>query len=63
MFGPLTFEDAEDNVCPAVHLETSCLLCDDKFNLKIGLHIFVKHIFEAHRLVIEDIQNITDLSR
>lgn len=62
MFGPLEF-DRVQNDPPEDEVETPCLLCDDSFNLKIGFHIFLKHLFEVHRLVIEDVQNIANLHR
>ncbi|XP_044763857.1 zinc finger protein 277 isoform X2 [Coccinella septempunctata] len=38
--------------------ETPCLLCEDTFNVKEGLPIFVRHLFEVHSIVIEEVQNI-----
>lgn len=61
MFGPLAFESETNK--PEEQYETECLLCCDKFNLKLGLHIFLSHLFEVHSFVVEDVQNIQNLSR
>lgn len=61
MFGPLSFRNGNDSNWNGDDYETDCLLCDDRFNLDLSLHIFVKHIFEVHHLVIEDVQNIFNL--
>lgn len=61
MFGPLAFESETNK--HEEEFETECLLCEDKFNVKYGLHIFLSHLFEVHSFVIEDVQNISDLSR
>ncbi|XP_060532724.1 zinc finger protein 277 [Cylas formicarius] len=60
MFGPLTFQ-AKDKYKPSDDLETKCLLCEDSFNLSLRLDIFLTHLFDAHRCVIEDILNIKKL--
>lgn len=59
MFGPLVFENVQPKTHSDLNGEISCLLCD-----KISLEIadFVKHIFEDHNLVIEEVQNIDNLS-
>ncbi|XP_031330354.1 zinc finger protein 277 [Photinus pyralis] len=59
MFGPLSFKDsssqAESNeVAP-------CLLCPITFNLNTNFPSFLKHIFEEHRVVIEDAQHIANV--
>lgn len=59
MFGPLEFKSTTED--DSEGQQTSCLLCQDSFNLEIGLHIFLKHLFEVHHLVIEDVQNISNL--
>lgn len=61
MFGPLAFENRRNS--EAEEYETQCLLCCDKFNLKLGLHIFLSHLFEVHSIVIDDVQNINYLPR
>lgn len=61
MFGPLCFGVGDKSKCDRDDYETQCLLCADKFNLDLSLHIFIKHIFEVHHLVIEDVQNIFNL--
>jgi hypothetical protein len=58
MFGPLVFEDAN---CLDTEPEVTCVLCDNTFNLVVSFDIFVKHLFEAHQLVIEEVQNINNL--
>lgn len=59
MFGPLAFENNQDEF----ESETECLLCCDKFNLRVGFHIFLGHLFEVHSFVIDDVQNINYLPR
>lgn len=59
MFGPLAFEN--ETAREEDERETACILCDDRFNLKFGLHIFLSHLFEVHSFVIEDVQNIHNL--
>lgn len=61
MFGPLAFETERNE--QEEEYETECLLCCDKFNLKLSLHIFLGHLFEVHSFVIEEVQNIPNLSR
>lgn len=60
MFGPLTFQEIllENE---ELNVETPCLLCDDKFNLNLCFTVFLKHCFEVHNLVIEDVQHIHNL--
>lgn len=60
MFGPLTFQETllENE---ELNVETPCLLCDDKFNLNLCFTVFLKHCFEVHNLVIEDVQHIHNL--
>lgn len=57
MFGPLTFEDSKYDV-QSLDTETKCILCEDSFNLRLRLDIFLRHIFDVHQCVIEDVQNI-----
>ncbi|XP_017778911.1 PREDICTED: zinc finger protein 277 [Nicrophorus vespilloides] len=62
MFGPLNFREfRKENLENSQ--ETGCPLCDDLFNLKICFDIFLKHLFEVHNLVIEDVQNIYNLEK
>ncbi|KAK5638004.1 hypothetical protein RI129_012299 [Pyrocoelia pectoralis] len=58
MFGPLSFKDSQTQ---SNELETQCLLCPLKFNLKTCLPFFLKHIFDDHRIVIEDAQHINNI--
>lgn len=60
MFGPLTFQESllEDE---ELSVETPCLLCEDTFNLNLCFAIFLKHCFEVHNLVIEDVQHIDNI--
>lgn len=61
MFGPLLFEATDHPNCPEIESEVTCLLCDNTFNLVLSFDIFIRHLFEVHNLVIEDVQNITNL--
>ncbi|XP_050297676.1 zinc finger protein 277 [Anthonomus grandis grandis] len=61
MFGPLTFEDRKYEDIHITDTETKCLLCEDSFNLKLRLDIFLSHLFDVHHCVIEDVQNIKNL--
>ncbi|KAH1011932.1 hypothetical protein HUJ04_001201 [Dendroctonus ponderosae] len=56
MFGPLTFPQAQGQ-----NTETKCFLCEDSFNLRLRLDIFVLHTFDVHQCVIDDVQNIKNL--
>ncbi|KAK9876294.1 hypothetical protein WA026_012591 [Henosepilachna vigintioctopunctata] len=58
IFGPLLFEDKNSD---HLNAEIACLLCDDIFNLNLSLALFLRHIFEVHHVVIEDVQNIPNL--
>ncbi|KAG5887309.1 hypothetical protein JTB14_006453 [Gonioctena quinquepunctata] len=60
MFGPLVFEEINYGKLEG-DIETKCLLCEDSFNLKISLPVFLAHIFDVHKVVIEDVQNIRKL--
>ncbi|CAG9770080.1 unnamed protein product [Ceutorhynchus assimilis] len=60
MFGPLTFEDLKYDI-QFLDSETKCLLCEDSFNIRLRLDIFLSHIFDVHQCVIEDAQNIKNL--
>ena len=61
MFGPLLFNTKRPQA-DKINEEVQCLFCDDTFNLKIGLLIFLNHCVEVHNLIIEDIGGISDLS-
>ncbi|XP_044261374.1 zinc finger protein 277 [Tribolium madens] len=63
MFGPLLFETSKPPNSPETESEVTCLLCDDTFNLALSFDIFVRHLFEVHYLVIEEVQNIANLPR
>lgn len=56
MFGPLNFED--EKYCGMNNTETKCIICEDSFNLSVSLKIFLMHLFDAHNIVIEDVQTI-----
>lgn len=60
MFGPLTFDETKFNQLDC-STETKCLLCEDIFNLRLSLPLFLGHIFDVHNVVIEDVQNIENL--
>ncbi|KAF7287645.1 hypothetical protein GWI33_005993 [Rhynchophorus ferrugineus] len=60
MFGPFTLENPKLDM-EAFNMETKCFLCEDSFNLKLRLDIFLRHIFNVHTCVIEDVQNIKKL--
>lgn len=60
MFGPLTFQESLLET-EELSVETPCFLCDDRFNLNFCFTLFLKHCFEVHNLVIEDIQHIADI--
>lgn len=63
VFGPLVFEDNKyECLQQSDATETKCLLCDDSFNLKLSLPMFLAHIFDVHSIVIEDVQNIDNLN-
>lgn len=56
MFGPLVFNNIQ---CDAQNdQETSCLLCEELFNLQTSLPLFLKHIFDVHNIVIESVEDI-----
>ncbi|XP_022906495.2 zinc finger protein 277 [Onthophagus taurus] len=59
LLGPLSFDNSPES--DEINKESPCLLCEDRFNLKLGFKIFLKHCFEVHNLVIEDVQNIDNL--
>lgn len=59
MFGPLLFE--ESKFVQDCNMQTSCLLCDDTFNLSLSLPVFAAHLFNVHDVIIEDIQKISNL--
>nr|CAH7728449.1 unnamed protein product [Callosobruchus chinensis] len=58
MFGPLVFEE---NKYSQPDCATKCLLCEDTFNLKISVPLFLAHIFDVHNIVIEDAESIENL--
>ncbi|XP_066251514.1 zinc finger protein 277 [Euwallacea similis] len=60
MFGPLTF-DANNYGTALLDTENACFLCEDTFNIKLRIDIFLAHIFDVHKCVIEDVQNIKNL--
>ncbi|CAH0549502.1 unnamed protein product [Brassicogethes aeneus] len=60
MFGPLSFDESRKKSF-SHDRETKCPLCTNQYNLKGELSFFCKHLFEDHRLVIEDVQNIENL--
>lgn len=57
VFGPLTFQYNHT----LVSAETKCLLCEEIFDLSLSVRSFLKHTFEAHNVVIDDVQNIEKL--
>ncbi|XP_018562000.1 zinc finger protein 277 [Anoplophora glabripennis] len=57
MFGPLTFQYSHT----LESAKTRCLLCEEVFDLGLSVRSFLKHIFEAHNIVIDDVQNIEKL--
>ncbi|CAH1956565.1 unnamed protein product [Acanthoscelides obtectus] len=59
MFGPLVFGENKHNHQP--DYQTKCLLCEDIFNLKISLPLFLAHAFDVHNIVIEDVESIENL--
>lgn len=61
MFGPLSFEESElERLKPE---KKECFLCTSKFDFREELDVFLKHIFDTHHLVVEDIQNIERLDQ
>ncbi|XP_072393207.1 zinc finger protein 277 [Diabrotica undecimpunctata] len=60
VFGPLVFEESQYSDLQS-DVETQCLFCEDRFNLKLSLPMFLAHIFDVHSVVIEDVQNIDNL--
>lgn len=68
MFGPLNFALKNDSTSGArqdhateSNSECPCLGCNDTFNICLCFDVFVKHMFEAHQLVVEDIQTIANI--
>lgn len=68
MFGPLNFAQHSDftsrgrqeELCDS-NTDCICLGCNDTFNISLCFDVFVKHMFEVHSLVIEDIQTIANI--
>lgn len=61
-FGPFLF-DAAGSQNDELNVETPCILCDDRFNLKTSFKTFCGHVFEVHNVVIDEVQHIEDLHR
>ncbi|KAJ8917260.1 hypothetical protein NQ315_002277 [Exocentrus adspersus] len=59
MFGPLTFEYTHT----LTETKTKCLLCDNIFDLSVSVRSFLMHIFEAHNMVIDSVQDIGQLPK
>lgn len=62
MFGPLSFEESELEK-RNLYIQHECFLCPSQFSLKHQLDRFLKHLFEDHHLVIEDVENIERLDK
>lgn len=63
-FGPLTLHQKKEK--PTIFKsdqpeESSCILCDEKFNLPDLEKQLLTHLFMKHRLVIADVNQIADL--
>ncbi|KAJ3651862.1 hypothetical protein Zmor_017869 [Zophobas morio] len=61
MFGPLNFDEVGTHSPQVTYSEVVCLLCDNIFNIPLSFEIFVRHLFEVHNLLIEDVQTMDNL--